>query len=79
MCSHTNQQCHINRDITNDPKAGKPRNKRKSGKEYKEKDDAASESDGTTSKEGKARKIPKHTESLIVNLATTSAQKEKAA
>ena len=56
-----------------------PRNKRKSRKDGKEKDDAASEYDGTTSKEGKGSKFPKHIESLIVNLATDSSRKEKAA
>ena len=76
--SHTNKQCHINRDITKDPKAGKSRNKRKSRMDGKEKDDVASESDGTTSKEGKGSKFPKHTESLIANLATDSSRKEKA-
>ena len=78
-CSHINQQCHINRDIAKDPKAGRPRNKRKCRRDGKEKDDAALESDGTTSKEGKGSKFPKHTESLIVNLATDSSRKEKAA
>ena len=43
--SHTIQQCHINWDISKDPKAGKSRNKRKSRKDGKEKEDAASESD----------------------------------
>ena len=33
--SHTIQQCHINRDIAKDPKAGKSRNKRKSRKDGK--------------------------------------------
>ena len=58
--SHTIQQCHINRDIAKDPKAGKSRSKRKSRKDDKEKED-------------------KHAESLIVNLATDSSRKEKAA
>ena len=77
--SHTNQQCHINRDIAKDPKAGKSRNKRKSRKDDKEKEDAASESDDTSSRERKGSKFPKHTESLIVNLAMHSSHKEKAA
>ena len=42
-------------------------------------EEAASDSDGATSKEGKGSKFPKHAESLIVNLATDSSRKEKAA
>ena len=79
MSSHTIQQCHINRDIAKDPKADKSRNKRKSRKDDKEKEDAASESDDAASKEGKGSKFPKHTENLIVNLATYLSRKEKAA
>ena len=52
---------------------------RKSRKDGKEKDDAATEYDDATSKEGKGSKFPKYTESLIVNLATDSSRKEKVA
>ena len=61
------------------PQSRKSRNKRKSRKDGKEKEDAASESDGATSKEGKGSKVPKHAESLIINLETDSSRKEKAA
>ena len=63
-----------------DPKAGKSKNKRKSRKDGKDKEEAASGSDDDAqSKDGKGPKFPKHAESLIVNLATDSSRKEKAA
>ena len=42
--THTNRQCHINREAAKHPGAGKPRNKRKARKDDKEKEESTSKS-----------------------------------
>ena len=71
--THTNRQCYINREAGKDPAAGKPRNKRKSRKDGKEKEESASDLGEASPKQQKSSKFPMHTENLIVNLATRSA------